>query len=166
MRTRALIGSLLASGADNGWRKGNVAAQSVLSRDAQGAVLGALVEPEGEYAAYASYAAVVERYGNVHPFANIIASEARHIDALKRILNRYEVPYPEENPYLGTIAAPASLADAARARVEAAIANVALYEEQLEAVAEYPDIIRAFVSLQTASREQHLPAFERAAGRY
>jgi hypothetical protein len=50
--------------------------------------------------------------------------------------------------------------------VDAEIANVALYEEQLAAVADYPDIVEVFVSLQMASQENHLPAFERAAARY
>jgi len=160
------VGSLLGSGAGNGWWQAGAAVRSVLSLEAQGAVLDALVGPEGEDAAYASYAAVIERYGSVSPFAHIMASETRHIDALKRILDRYGVPYPEENPYHGTLEAPKSLADAALAGVEAEIANAALYEEQLEAVAQYPAIIRVFVSLQTASREQHLPAFERTAERY
>ena len=50
--------------------------------------------------------------------------------------------------------------------MDAEIANVALYERQLETAASYPDIVEAFVNLQTASQENHLPAFERAAQRY
>jgi len=64
------------------------------------------------------------------------------------------------------IEAPASLAEAAQAGVDAEIANVALYAEQLEAVSDYPDIVDVFINLQRASQEQHLPAFERAAARY
>lgn len=121
---------------------------------------------QGEYAAYATYAAILDEYGNVNPFANIMTSEARHIDALKQILDQYQVPYPIENPYLDVIQAPESLAAAAQAGVEAEIANVALYERQLETVADYPDILEVFVNLQAAAQEQHLPAFERAAARY
>jgi len=158
--------SVVALGATNGWWKACVTNQSVLPVASQEAVLEALVGPEGEYAAYATYAAILEEYGNVNPFANIIASEAKHIDALKQILERYEIPYPTENPYLGAIEAPDSLAEAAQAGVDAEIANVALYEEQLAAVADYAAIVDVFVNLQAASQNQHLPAFQRAANRY
>ena len=167
------IGSIMAVGAGNGWWKACVAEpvqeqvqSTLLPTEVQEAVLEALAGEEGEYAAYATYDAILNTYGDVNPYANIMAAEAKHIDALKQILDRYEVPYPVENPYLGLIEAPASLADAAQAGIDAEIANVALYEEQLSAVADYPDIVEVFVKLQRASQEQHLPAFERAAARY
>jgi len=50
--------------------------------------------------------------------------------------------------------------------VDAEIANVALYERQLETLADYLDILEVFLNLQAASQKQHLPAFERAAARY
>ena len=174
-----VIGSVMALGAGNGWWKTCVAEPvqqsavaepvqqtSLLTIEAQEAVLEALVGAEGEYAAYATYDAILDEYGNVNPYANIMAAEAKHIDALKQILDQYEVAYPTENPYLGMIEAPESLAVAAQAGVDAEIANVALYNEQLEAVEDYPDIVAVFVNLQAASQEQHLPAFERAAARY
>ena len=160
------IGSVAALSACSTLWNENAAAQVVLGAEAQEAVLEALVGPEGEYAAYATYTAILDVYGQVNPFANIMASEAKHIDALKRVLDSYGVAYPDENPYLGVVEAPASLAAAAQAGVDAEIANVALYEEQLAAVADYPDIVEVFVSLQAASQENHLPAFERAAARY
>ena len=159
-------GSVVALGAAYGWWKACVTSQSELSIAAQEAVLDALEGPEGEYAAYATYAAFLDAYGPVNPFANIMASEERHIDALTRILDRYGVPLPAENPYLGAVSAPESLVAAAQAGVDAEIANAALYEEQLATVAQYSDIAEVFVSLQTASQEKHLPAFERAAARY
>jgi len=175
MKRIVLIGGVVAAlattgavalGAGNGWWKSCAATQSVLPIAVQEAVLEALVGPEGEYAAYATYAAILEEYGKVSPFANIIESEAKHIDALKQILDRYGVPYPTENPYLGNIKAPDSLGEAAQAGVDAEIANVALYEGQLAAVADYPDILEVFVNLQAASQEQHLSAFQRATARY
>ena len=143
-----------------------VTTDSQLPFDVQEMALEALLGPEGEYAAYATYAAIIETYGEANPFKNIMASEARHIEALTSILDDYGVPYPEENPYLGLIEVPASLAAAAQAGVDAEIANVDLYEGQLEAVADYPDIHNVFVNLQSASQNQHLPAFERAVARY
>jgi hypothetical protein len=168
---RALVGALLlgavtATASDIGWWNGYISEESTLPADVQAVMLEALLASDGEYAAYATYAAIIEAYGDVNPFVNIMASEAKHIDALKTILDRYDVPYPTENPYLGEIDLPGSLAEAAQAGVDAEIANVALYERQLSTASSYPDIVEVFVSLQTASQENHLPAFERAVARY
>jgi hypothetical protein len=138
------------------------AGATALPADVTLAVLEALVGPEGEYAAYATYAAITEEYGNVQPYANIMDAEARHISALQKLLDRYGIPYPTVNPYLGQVAAPASLAEAAQAGIDAEKANVALYEQQMAVVAAYPDIARVFANLQAASQNSHLPAFERA----
>jgi len=143
-----------------------VTTDSTLPVEVQDMVLEALVGPEGEYAAYATYAAIIETYGDVNPFTNIMKSEAQHIEALTTILDSYGIPYPEENPYLGAVDVPKSLAAAAQAGVDAEIANVDLYERQLKAVADYPDILSVFINLQSASQNQHLPAFERALARY
>jgi hypothetical protein len=109
-----------------------------------------------------TYAAIIEEYGNVQPYANIMDAEARHIAALQKLLDRYGVQYPTVNPYLGKVEAPASLAEAAQAGIDAEKANVELYEQQMAAVAAYSDIARVFANLQAASRNSHLPAFERA----
>ena len=159
------IGSVAAFGTCSNCLAEDAAVQEILSVAAQEAVLDALVGPEGEYAAYATYAAILDAYGQVNPFSNIMASEAKHIDALKSVLDSYGVAYPQENPYLGAVDVPESLAAAAQAGVDAEIANVALYGQQLAAVADYPDIVEVFVNLQTASQEKHLPAFQRAAAR-
>lgn len=127
------------------------------------AVLEALTGPEGEYAAYASYAAVLEEYGDVEPYATIADAELRHIDALRRLLDKYDIAYPLINPYLGAIDAPMDLETAAQAWAEGERANVALYDDLLLKVADYADITRVFLNLQSASRDAHLPAFERAA---
>jgi glucose/arabinose dehydrogenase len=49
-------------------------------------VLAALMGPDGEYAAAASYEAVLDEYGQVEPYATIYTAERRHIDALIRQL--------------------------------------------------------------------------------
>ena len=154
----------LASG--NGWWRQSVNAWIALPVEVQEAVLEALTGPEGEYAAYATYAAILAEYGEVYPFANIMESEARHIESLQEVLDRHAVPCPSGNPYLGRIEAPVSLGEAAQAGVDADIANVALYELQLATVAEYPDILRVSLKLQSASQEKHLPAFQRTLVRY
>lgn len=163
-----VVASLLVSGvlafAAGGWRwsASSGTARLSLPGSVASVVLDALAGPEGEYAAYATYAAILEQYGDVQPYANILVAESRHIAALAQILDRYGVSYPAENPYLGTIEAPVSLTEAAQTGVDAEIANVALYDAQLAAVSAYSDIVRVFSSLRAASLEAHLPAFELA----
>lgn len=122
----------------------------------------ALMGPEGEFAALASYQAVLDEYGDVEPYATIMEAEARHADALIRQLERMGVDAPTENPYLGLIAAPADLTTAAAAWAEGEVANVELYDRLL-AEATDEGLIRVFENLRRASAEQHLPAFEKAA---
>ena len=42
----------------------------------------ALMDPEGEYAAYAMYSAVIDEFGSVEPYVSIREAEGRHIEAL------------------------------------------------------------------------------------
>jgi len=121
----------------------------------------ALMSPDGEYAAAASYQAVIDLYGPVEPYMTIKAGEERHIDALIRQLNRlgYEAP---ENPYLGEIEAPADLQTAAEAWAVGEVANVEMYDDLLELVDD-GNIERVLTNLRRASLESHLPLFELAA---
>ena len=121
----------------------------------------ALMGADGEYAALASYQAVLDEYGDVEPYATIMAAEARHADALIRQLGRLGVETPE-NPYLGDVAAPADLQTAAEAWAEGEILNVELYD-QLIADAESEQVIKVLNNLRSASLDSHLPAFELAA---
>ena len=121
----------------------------------------ALMGPEGEYAALASYQAVIDEFGDVEPYATIMEAEARHADALLRQLERMGVEAPE-NPYLGLLEAPTDLTTAAEAWAVGEIANVELYDE-LIAQASDENLIRVFENLRRASLEEHLPAFEAAA---
>ena len=121
----------------------------------------ALMGPEGEYAALASYQAVIDEFCDVEPYATIMEAEARHADALLRQLERMGVEVPE-NPYLGLLEAPTDLTTAAEAWAVGEIANVELYDE-LIAQASDENLIRVFENLRRASLEEHLPAFEAAA---
>jgi hypothetical protein len=121
----------------------------------------ALMGPDGEYAAAASYQAVIDAYGPVEPYSTIKEAEERHIDALIRQLERYGVEVPE-NPYLGQLEAPTDLETAATEWAVGEIANVEMYDELL-ASADDPQLIRVLENLRRASLESHLPAFEAAA---
>lgn len=154
-----LVLPLLASAAGAGAPGRRVT--PVLSTEAREALIEALAGPEGEYAARATYEAILAKFGAVAPYANILQAEERHIAALQRQLSRYGVPIPDD-VHRGQVQAPASLKDAAAAGVAAEEQNVAMFDALLVRVAAYPDLSRVFAQLQRVSREHHLPAFQAA----
>lgn len=121
----------------------------------------ALAGPDGEYAARAEYRAVLDTFGEVRPYANIIHAEERHIAALQGLFAQHDLPVPKDS-FAGNVAAPRSLRDAAAAAVEAEQRNVAMYDRLIERARAYPDLVQVFTNLRRASREHHLPAFQRA----
>lgn len=124
-------------------------------------VLAALMGPDGEYAAAASYEAVLDKYGSVEPYATIYQAELRHIDALIRQLERLGEPVPA-NPYTGKIKAPSDLVKAAEAWAEGEILNVALYDDLMDKT-DNANLLKVLGNLRRASLESHLPSFELAA---
>jgi hypothetical protein len=124
-------------------------------------VLAALMGPEGEYAAAASYLAVLDKYGSVEPYQTIYQAELRHNDALIPQLERLGEEVPE-NPYLGKITAPEDLVSAAEAWAIGEVLNVELYD-QLISKTQNANLLNVLGNLRIASLESHLPAFELAA---
>ncbi len=124
-------------------------------------ILAALMGPDGEYAAAASYLAVLDAYGEVEPYATIYSAELRHADALIRQLERLGVEVPE-NPYLGQIEAPADLETAALAWAEGEVLNIELYDYLLT-MTDDAQLTKVLNNLRSASLDSHLPAFEAAA---
>ena len=120
--------------------------------------LGAAIDDE--FHARATYRAVLDAFGDVRPFINIVESEGRHIGALQRLFERYELPIPPDR-WEGRVSAPASIEAACQAGVEAERENAALYEKLLAAAIGYPDVEETFDRLLSASQDNHLPAFER-----
>jgi rubrerythrin len=114
---------------------------------------------EDEYKARATYRKVIEKFGPVRPFANIVEAEERHIAALLSLFGRYGVPIPED-PWPGRVSVPDTLEEACRSAVEAEQDNMAMYDRLLAATPE-PEVRRVLENLQAASRDRHLPAFER-----
>ena len=124
-------------------------------------VLAALMGPEGEYAAAASYQAVLDEYGSVEPYATIYQAELRHINALVRQLERLGEPVPA-NPYLGKISIEKNLTAIAKAEAEIEILNVELYDDLIPKT-DNANLLRVLGNLRSASLNMHLPAFELAA---
>lgn len=113
-----------------------------------------------EYAARAFYAGVVEAFGPQPPFAHIVKAEEQHIQALTALCQRLGIPRPLDPFPQETGIAASWLANCERG-VIGEINNIRLYDELLAQVAE-PGIRRVFLNLQAASRDNHLPAFQRA----
>ncbi|MEC3861516.1 hypothetical protein VK792_09495 [Mesobacterium sp. TK19101] len=123
---------------------------------------------DDEYHAYATYQAVIDRFGAVRPFTNIQRAEARHANALIGYLQSHGIVAPA-NPYLTGAKpmpdAPASLAEACAVGVQAEIANAGLYDDDLLPAARGDaELTRIFVALRDASQQKHLPAFQRCGG--
>ena len=122
---------------------------------------GLLLALNDEYYAWAVYDQVIKDFGQIRPFVNIIQAEAKHIDSLLSLFRAYDVPIPD-NPWVDSVPGFDTVGEACAGGVEAEIANAALYDD-LFATTERDDILTVFRSLQRASQEKHLPAFQRCA---
>jgi hypothetical protein len=112
-----------------------------------------------EFKAEATYQKVMDKFGEIRPFSNIINAEQRHSDSLIVLFNKYDLKIPE-NDWYEKVSEFDSIQEACQAGVEAEIENVGLYDEMFSKV-DNQDIIQVFTSLRAASQEKHLPAFER-----
>ena len=123
-----------------------------------------LIALDDEYKAEATYAAVIEKFGEVRPFVNIIRAERMHQKIAKSELDRLGMKYPQSNPYLGKIRAPKTLLEACQVGITAEEENITLYDRLLPGVKD-SQVHDVLLRLQTASRDRHLPAFRRCAAR-
>lgn len=113
---------------------------------------------EDEYKAEAEYEALIDNFGAVKPFTNIVDAEANHIDALEVLFAAYDMPVPENNGD-DFVVIPATLAEALQTGIDAEIKNIAIYEDFLKQ--DLPqDVEDTFTNLMNAS-ENHLASFER-----
>lgn len=119
---------------------------------------------DDEYLAEATYQAVLDKYPGARPFINIIEAERRHAERAKAEMDRLGINYEAENRHLGKIKAPASLLEACEQGVAAEIANIALYDRLLPTITDN-QVRETLTALQWASRERHLPAFQRCVAR-
>ena len=112
---------------------------------------------QDEYLARAEYDLILNAYGNVRPFTNIIRAEETHIAALLPLFEAYGIAAPADEGESKT-ASVATLTEAYQAGVNAEVNNIAMYETFLDQ--NLPDNVRAvFESLMRAS-ENHLRAFQ------
>ena len=132
-----------------------------LTAEAKQALVETLAGPESEFATHALYSAILKKFGDVQPYANIREAETRHIQALKRQFGKYGIAIPEDK-FAGKVTPPETLLQAAKDGIVAE-KNVALYDGYLSVVKNYPDLTMVFTNLRSASLQAHLPAFQAAA---
>lgn len=112
-----------------------------------------------EYKARDTYRKIINTFGAVRPFVNIVEAEQRHIDSLLVLYEKYDIPLPAI-PDPDQIDIPDSLLEACQMGVDAEIENLTMYD-RLIAATDLPDVIEVLTRLQAASRDNHLPAFQR-----
>ena len=118
---------------------------------------------QDEYKSRAAYLKVIEKFGPVRPFVNIVEAEGRHVDALIALFDKYQIPVPEDS-WFEQITVPDTLEQACLNAVADEKANMAMYDRLIAASPE-SDIRRVLENLQSASRDRHLPAFVRSTSR-
>lgn len=114
---------------------------------------------DDEFHAYEAYIGVIEKFGALTPFTNIVEAEQRHQKALIALFETHEVPMIE-NRWVGAVQVPQSLEEAYMMGVNAEVANIQMYDTLLAYTGNYPDVQDVFYRLQAASYNNHLPAFQ------
>lgn len=132
----------------------------MLDDNTKAMVLEALMD---EYKARASYRLVLNTFGEIRPFSNIVNAEETHARALELLCGHFGIPLPKDD-WEGKIAPPSSVLEACRAGIQAEHDNIAMYDRFLRQT-KVPEVLTLFQRLQAASRQHHLPAFERCAAR-
>ena len=130
---------------------------SKLDQRTQDALVSALAD---ERLSQATYQAVLNKFPGSRPFINIIEAEKKHESFLLPLFAKYGVTVPANELDPAKISVPADLIEACKAGVKLENENIALYDRFLQFVKE-SDIKDVFTRLQSASRDNHLPAFTR-----
>ncbi|PPD30950.1 MAG: DUF2202 domain-containing protein [Methylomonas sp.] len=119
---------------------------------------------QDEYKSQATYRKVIEKFGPVRPFINVVEAEGRHVDALLALFENYQIPVPEDR-WSERVTVPDTFEQASLNAVADEKANMTMYDQLIAASLE-PDIRRVLENLQSASRDRHLPALERNASKH
>lgn len=141
--------------AGNGIGTGGGSAISPLTDAEKNGLQDAIKE---EYGAMTFYQAVILKFGDIAPFSWIMQSEQQHANVLIRQAEKYGVAIPEI-PALPDVSNLNTIEEACAAGVAAEIADADLYDE-LNKVTTHTDLLRVYTNLQSASLNNHLPAFE------
>ena len=124
-------------------------------------ILGAALQEE--YRAQYLYASVLEDYPGAMPFATIVESEMRHVEALQMLFTRRQMTPPPSVWTPASFDPFASIQAACKDGVEAETEDAAFYTPYLGRTDLPQDVKNVFTNLQAASLENHLPAFQSCA---
>ena len=113
---------------------------------------------QDEFLARAEYEHIINKYGDVKPFSNIIKAEESHIEMLKPLFSKYNFPIPVDNAKDHLIT-PTDIKESLKTGVQAEIDNIAMYERFLKEPLE-ADVKSVFTELLNASKN-HLDAFQK-----
>jgi len=109
-----------------------------------------------EFKARAEYEAIVDEFGLVSPYTQLIQAETKHIQSLERIYDAFGFAIPADTGK-DFVVLPTSLDASYQIGITAETNNIALYETYL--LTDLPaSIERVFTNLQRAS-ENHLATF-------
>ena len=113
---------------------------------------------EDEYLALNEYEAIIDSFGDLRPYTNIIESEKTHIKYLEELYKNHNmiIPLVETVSYIHI---PENITEALKIGVNAEILNISMYENFLNQEISL-DVREVFEFLKKAS-ENHLRAFER-----
>lgn len=158
---------IVIKGGTNEWRAAgmpmangaSLTAGDNLDDKTRSALLAAL---DDERRSEALYQAMADKFDGGRPFVNIVRAEKRHQEMLLPLFEKYGVAVPKNTYEAGKMNVPATRIDACKSGMESEKKNIAMYDGFFEFVKQ-PDVIEVFKYLQTASRENHLPAFTRCA---
>jgi len=109
-----------------------------------------------EFKARAEYQAIVDAFGLVSPYTQLIQAETRHIESLERIYTAFGFAIPTDNGK-DFVVLPASIEASYQVGISAETANIALYKNVL-ATTLPSSLQHIFTNLEKAS-ENHLATF-------
>ncbi len=112
-----------------------------------------------EYHARAVYMKVLQTFGTILPFVNIVQAEEKHISELLPLFLKYGVE-PVVDDWANKVTIEPTLIENCEMGVVAEIENIKMYDNLIP-YAEMPDVLDTFYRLQAASYNNHLPAFRR-----
>ncbi len=116
-----------------------------------------------EFRAYNTYANVINKFGNIMPFSNIIQAEIRHYNETLALIQKYGIEAP--NVSESEITLPNSVQECCELGIAAEIKNIEMYDHLLSYIQE-SDVRDLFYRLQAASHNNHLPAFRSCVANY
>lgn len=153
--TMTLIGSVFADTEDYGAAGASTHEEYTLEEMLTYAI-------QDEYLARSEYEKIIEKFGEIRPFTNIIKSEEYHIELLLPLIDKYEVEVVEDTSY-DHIIIPETLLESLQTGVVAEVNNIGMYENFLEK--QLPEDVRDVFEVLKNASENHLKAFENGAER-